>query len=74
MDTFVARRKWPICRQLETPRTCFYPQERLTLSGGRREKGRAVGGETGGKELERRERESEHRLALDQSEWPALGR
>lgn len=35
---FVARRKWPICRQLETPWTCFYPQERLTLSGGRMER------------------------------------
>lgn len=42
----------------------------------RRQKGEGTrgGGRDGEKELERRERESEHRLALDQSEWPALGR
>lgn len=45
---FVAQRKWPICRQLETPRTSFYPQETLTLSGGRRGSRRWGGGWGGG--------------------------
>ena len=42
----------------------------------RRQKGEGArgGGRDGEKEVEGRERESERRLALDQSEWPALGR